>query len=274
MGKEIFDNIIIAVDLDGTFLNDEHKIPKRNLEAIDEFCEGGGLFTIATGRATPYTRTIISGLELSIPAVVYNGGTIYDFKHENVLWRRTLPLTAREYKLDFYDKFPTLGVEMMCGENIYYISSNRQLERHSSNIGVPLQKRNVEDIPFENLDKMLLIDEIENTDNLCKYASTLKLDGIHVTRSSPYFFEILPANSNKGEGLRKLIDICGFNNHYIVAAGDYNNDIEMMQVADLAVAVENAQDEVKKHADIIVCDNNSGAVYDIVEYLKSHPNLK
>ena len=71
-----------------------------------------------------------------------------------------------------------------------------------------------------------------------------------------------------------MIKLCGYDNHFIVAAGDYNNDIEMLRCSDLAVAVENAQDEVKKHADIIVCDNNSGVVYDIVEYLRTQRTEK
>ena len=265
----LFKNILLAVDVDGTLFNDDSVVPEKNIKAINEFRENGGLFTIATGRATSYSRRIALGLDIDIPTVVYNGGMVYDFNNDKLLWQRVLPFGAREYVTYFLEKFPTLGIDVMIGENIYSITSNKQSKIHEANIGVPVIRCSLDDVPDVEHHKILLMDEIDVIDSLYDYSLSLELDDVSVTRSSPYFFEVLPDNTNKGEGLKALVDLCGFNEHYVVAAGDFINDIEMLEMADLGIAVENALDEVKAVADLIVCDNNSGAIYEIVELLKS-----
>lgn len=265
----LFKNFLIAADVDGTLLNSEHVIPKKNIEAINYFRDNGGVFTLATGRAIPYTRTIAREINLDVPAVVFNGGSVYDFSCNEFLWRSVLPLSVKEHIFDIKEKFPSLGINIMLGEDIYSVSSNFRSVEHAQIVGVEKKDCTFDDAPTENWDKMLIMDEIDVIDALFEYSSQLNLDGIHVTRSSPYFYEVLPGGVNKSVGLRELIKLCGYDKRYIVAVGDFNNDIEMLQMADLGIAVGNAQDEVKKIADLIVCDNNSNPISDIVAHIKN-----
>jgi hydroxymethylpyrimidine pyrophosphatase-like HAD family hydrolase len=156
----------------------------------------------------------------------------------------------------------------MIGEEIYSICSNKQSKIHSAAIGVPSIICPLDDVPGVSWNKMLLMDESDIIDEMITYSGTQNFSGVNITRSSPYFFEVLPEGVNKGVGLLQLLKICGFEDKLVVSAGDFYNDIDMLRVADLGAAVENAQDEVKNIADIIVCDNNSGAISDIVELLK------
>ena len=66
----------------------------------------------------------------------------------------------------------------------------------------------------------------------------------------------------------ELIRILGAEDRFSAAAGDYMNDTAMIQKADLGVAVASAQESVKQAADLIVCDNNSGAISEIIEYIE------
>ena len=270
----MFENYLLAVDLDGTFFNDEAKPPENNMKALDEFRNNGGLFTVATGRAHSYSKPTADELQLDIPGIVFNGAMVYDFVNEKILYQLNLPNTAREYLLDFINKYPTLGVDILIDDLMYSISTNYQADRHARVINIPKNMIDFDDIPKIPWIKILMMDEMNTIDDLQKYALKLNLCDITLTRSTPHFLEILPKGANKGAGLLKLIDICGYNDRYIITAGDYNNDIEMLQVADLSFAVDNALDEVKEHADMVVCDNNSGAIYEIVEYLKTQPHLR
>ena len=82
MGK--FENIVIASDIDGTFLGSGSKTIPRNLEKIKYFCDNGGHFTFATGRlpifmrkSLPYTKDVVN-----MPVVTGNGTCLYDFQKE------------------------------------------------------------------------------------------------------------------------------------------------------------------------------------------------
>ena len=71
--------------------------------------------------------------------------------------------------------------------------------------------------------------------------------GVDFVRSSLEYYEILPLNISKGTALGELRKACGMQDY----TGDYNNDIELLQAADVAVCPSNATEEVKKVADIV-----------------------
>ena len=87
MGK--FDGVLLASDFDNTILNTELPrrtgcpilpISQRNVEALRYFMDNGGRFAVATGRALPAFRIFAEQVPMNAPAVVCNGGALYDFK--------------------------------------------------------------------------------------------------------------------------------------------------------------------------------------------------
>lgn len=92
MGK--FDGVLLASDFDNTILNTERPrrtgcpippISQRNVEALLYFMDNGGRFAVATGRALPAFRMFAEQVPMNAPAVVCNGGALYDFKTERYL---------------------------------------------------------------------------------------------------------------------------------------------------------------------------------------------
>ena len=90
MGK--FDGVLLASDFDNTILNTERPrrtgcpippISQRNVEALRYFMDNGGRFAVATGRALPAFRMFAEQVPMNAPAVVCNGGALYDFKIQN-----------------------------------------------------------------------------------------------------------------------------------------------------------------------------------------------
>ena len=87
-------------------------------------------------------------------------------------------------------------------------------------------------------------------------------------RSAAIFYECLPLGVDKSRGFAELIKILGAEKRFSVASGDYKNDAAMIKNANLGVAVANALDEVKAAADLVVCDNNSAPISEVIEYLE------
>ena len=82
------------------------------------------------------------------------------------------------------------------------------------------------------------------------------------------FFECLPEGIDKAAGYKQLIKAIGAEDRFTVAAGDFMNDLAMIQSADLGAAVANAQPLVREAADIVLCDNNSGAMAELIDYIE------
>jgi Cof subfamily protein (haloacid dehalogenase superfamily) len=264
----MLNDILLITDADGTLLTDDKRILEKDKAAIRELTENGGLFTIATGRSVPLTKPLAEELKLAIPAVILNGAAIYDFNTGRFLWQHTLPDKAREYALIFKERFPSMAVEILRGDEVYVVYTNPLEEEHITWGCADPVRCTIDEIPPDNWLKILLVDEPEIIDECISFAAAKKFDGIHLVRSAPIYYEMLPFGANKGSGLKKLLELTGISGRTTVAAGDFMNDIEMLLAADIGVAVKNAEDAVKISAKWIVCDNNSGAVFEIVEKLK------
>ena len=124
-------DILVLSDLDNTLLTAEHGIPEYNLQMIKKFQELGGNFTIATGRSIESIAHYLDKLELSTPAIVYNGGVIYDFKNKMYIIKETLPESAKKALQIIRESFPDVGIEIMCDNNrLYMIRENAYTFKH------------------------------------------------------------------------------------------------------------------------------------------------
>ncbi len=262
-----FSKVIFMTDLDGTLLTDDKKILPQDMAAIRRFTEGGGLFTVATGRGCGMSRGIVSALGIDIPAVVFNGAAVYDFKAERFVWQCEIGSHAREYVRRLSERFPDLGIEVLHEQTIYTPFINRTELDHLSLEGLAPHPCTIEELPQSGWLKVLLAHEPKRMDEIEAYIRASDMQQAQWVRSAPVYFECLPEGVDKSMGFRKLIDILGAGERFSVASGDYMNDLAMIQKADLGVAVSSAQEEVKAAADLVVCDNNSGAIAEIIDYI-------
>ena len=79
--------------------------------------------------------------------------------------------------------------------------------------------------------------------------------------------DIVPVNGSKAEGIKQLVQHLSEKPEQIVAFGDGYNDIEMLQLADIGVAMGNASDAVKAHADFITKPIDEDGIYYACEKL-------
>ena len=93
----IFRDILLVSDLDGTLIGDAFQVPERNQIALRRFQQEGGRFAIATGRALDSAARYAHLTSPNAPCIVLNGTMIYDFDHSKILWEHPLPPNAKEY---------------------------------------------------------------------------------------------------------------------------------------------------------------------------------
>lgn len=193
---------LIALDMDGTLLNDDKVIPKENVDAIIEMQEQGKTVAICTGRPASGALPFVKDLHLEKYGgyvLSYNGGRIYDVKNDKVLYNKSFP---KEYLQKVFDlvKGTTITVSSPLDHKIIAGHALNDWSRTEANV-VHLPFEYHED--FLTLDtemnKLLLVDNPKvigaNYDNI---HDTLE-PKLHVFLSEPYFLEITPQNVNKGE---------------------------------------------------------------------------
>jgi len=115
-----FDGILFVTDLDGTLLRDDKTISKKNLEAIEYFKSEGGIFTFITGRIAPGAKIVNDIIKANAPCGCVNGGGIYDYRTEKLLWSANISRDVLEL-VEYIDKeVPGMGIEINLHDKIYF----------------------------------------------------------------------------------------------------------------------------------------------------------
>lgn len=243
--------ICIITDLDGTFLP-KSKIPlERDLKAVRDFEAAGGLFTIATGRTIQASKRFPEMLNLKTPMIVFNGAGIYDYQMDALLFRHPLPDTAKEMTRQILRDNPHAGVEILCAEDTWVVNNTEWEQEHVKVCQVTPQYGTIDEVRGTWL-KVLFAMDPDDVPALMDYVEKQGFTGVDFCRSEKRFYEMLPHGVSKGSGLTAFRMLPGMRHYTFVAVGDYDNDIEMLKAADFAVCPQNACDNIKACADLVL----------------------
>ncbi len=263
-----FSDLVICSDLDGTLINEQNKVPKENIEAIEYFRANGGKVMLATGRLPDAVYEAIEGVTLDFPCICHNGGSVYDLAKKEYIEINPLDDGVVEVVDEIVRLFPSVGIEVMNKEGICVARQNFATDRHieyelvgnAFSDGVRAANKPWIKILFaENAEEIDMVKE--------SFLSSPYHEKYNMLKTHRWYYEIFNKNASKGMALMKFCDIYGINLKNVIAVGDNENDISMLEAAGTAVAVANAHDEVKAHADIITCSNEEGAIADLISRL-------
>jgi hypothetical protein len=266
---------IIAVDMDGTLLNDEKSISKYNLDMVCEAEKLGVKIVMATGRLPSSLKFYSRGLFKDQPVICCNGAIVLDGKGNiiksspvdkyNILEIIDILREKKDTYYHFYD-----GERLYCEQFKYsakrFYEFNRKVDRKfriEIRI-IPDSKKFVENTG-ENIYKLMVIDP--DLDYLSKLRKKIDcIAGINTTKSSINNIEVISKESSKGKGLKTLADYYKIPVDECIAVGNDENDKSMIETAGLGAAVGNARQILKKSADYVTENNNNdGAVGEIIE---------
>jgi Cof subfamily protein (haloacid dehalogenase superfamily) len=248
---------LIAIDLDGTLLDPQHRISPANEAAVAACVAGGARVLIATGRMFSSARPYVRALGLRGPQITLNGAILADLEGDRLHIRDRLSSHLLAAAIDLLDerKIPYA----VFGPNVIYARPDTPhvhiLEDYGEPPAVRLGREELLRVPDPN--KVLtflppgpLDDEL----------SELMGDRFEVMRTGPLFFEFLPPGINKGSALAELMAREEVPREEVLAIGDGQNDISMFAVAGMSVAMGGAPDVVKARARALTEDCSSDGV--------------
>lgn len=259
---------IIALDIDGTLTNSEKKISKPTLEALLDIQERGYIVVIATGRPTAGARELADELQLGkygSYVLSFNGGLITNWKSKEVVYSQTLPMDVIPQLHDFAIEN---GAGIITYENDTIIAGTQinkymQLEADITKMDIKEVDNFKEYVNFPVI-KCLMSGEPELMENLEKQLKKKYNSLLNIFRSEPFFLEIMPKNIDKAQSLLRLLSSLGLSSEEMICCGDGFNDISMIEIAGLGVAMENANEIVKAAADFITDSNDNNGILKVI----------
>lgn len=256
---------LLMTDLDGTLLPSDKRLAAVDLAAIDRFRHAGGTFSIATGRTLQAAQRYLDALHLDMPCILFNGAVIYDPVSKMVLDAVTLPADAVQMTRKVLDAFPDVSTEIL-RLNATYVSHLTEHEKvHLQICQVEPILMEPEEIPKDGWLKVLFTIAAERMPALIDFFAQQAWNCVDFVQSEAHFYEMLPKGVTKGSALRSYRTICHLEDWKIAAAGDFDNDLEMLRAADLSACPSNAQPCVKAAADVQL--KNSCDMHAIAEWI-------
>lgn len=270
-----YESYMIISDLDGTIIPHGGVVSEANKRAIESFRAGGGHFGIATGRTPEAAAGYLGGVAITAPSVFFNGSMLYDWQHERVLV--TKPLTAQgapdlwpRFAALCLERFPKACIEVYTQEDCHIISNPRYDDPRLPHEHYRYCHSDLADLADVRKTPWLKFFVCADPADLRELEREAEVFGTaacsHHFYSEANYHEFVAKGVSKGSMLEAIRKMPVFSQTKIIALGDYLNDRELLEAADIGIASGNAHDELKALADFTGCR----AEDDLIVWLLEH----
>ena len=265
---------LIALDLDGTLLDDQKRLPERNRKAL-EACVSKGIYVVpCTGRTAAGIPEVIKEIPGIRFGITVNGGMLVDMQEDRILDEKLL---SPQIVVEIYELLEEYHV--MCDAYIQGDGfSERYCFEHMDEYAIPVLVQELVKktrVPIDNMKEYIrkrncMVDKLnlffDDKDQRAQVRGRLMERGdILVSSSFPFNLEINGPGASKGEGILRLAQILGVRAEETMAVGDGDNDRSRREHAGIGIARENGEASIQEKADYIAPCNNDAGVAQMLE---------
>ncbi len=250
--------------MDGTLLNSNHEVSDRFFSLFEQLKKKGILFAAASGRQYNSIVDKLAPIKDDIIVIAENGG--FASHHGKEIVFNPLPQKAKNVILDSLKGVKGLH-PVLCGKNNAYLSTS------STEFVEKLKEYYTEYTLMEDLQtfdgqvlKIAIYHFISSEKYIYPVVKHLEGD-LKVKVSGANWVDVSNINAHKGFALQKVQEMYNITPSETLVFGDYNNDLEMMALADYSFAMENAHPNVKKAAKYRTVSNNDFGVERVLDIL-------
>ncbi|HPR81935.1 MAG TPA: sugar-phosphatase [Enterococcus sp.] len=260
---------LIAIDIDGTLLNSHHQLTNEVHTALKQAEAQGVKIVLCTGRPLTGVESLLEELDLfsgNDYVITYNGSLVQSTHDKEIVSK--FGLSHDDY-LEIELLARKLGVHLHTETEDTMYTSNRDISPYTIHeaflVNMPLKYRTPEEMTEElSIIKMMMIDEPALLDEIIPLIPESFMEKYTVVKSTPFFLEILNKEVHKGAALERLATHLGLDRSEVMALGDNENDVTMIEYAGLGIAMANATENIKNVADAITTSNDEHGVAEAI----------
>lgn len=261
---------LYVTDMDGTLLNNGSFVSYRSSAIISDLSHDGALITVATARTPATVVSLMETTFTTVPYVVLTGAALYDHASHAYHDVNIIPPADCELLLEMYAKagINPFVYHLVDGSLVvYHTPAMTDIERdfYTPRSNLRLKRFTFEHVPRGENSNVILFFSTGHKREIYPLADAIRDTGLFSVSCYPDIFvpdvvmlEVYGPGVSKANAIEHLMETTGANR--LVAFGDNLNDIPMLDIADVAVAVANANQRVKNSADIVIGPNYDDSV--------------
>ncbi|MBL4930237.1 Cof-type HAD-IIB family hydrolase [Clostridium paridis] len=261
---------LIAIDMDGTLLKDDKSISEITKKSLKRAQELGVKIVLTSGRPIQGIKNYLDELELTGEedyVIGLNGALICKTSDYSVI-SSNATLTGKDLKY-IYNKVKGLNTYIHAftnnGDLVNKISKFSDNEEKRLNLKINQVDFIKDVLDNDEILKVVLEEEKDVLDRITPKVPKELFEEYNVIRSVDFMLEFMNRGCNKASGLEKLGEYLGISKEEVIAIGDADNDVEMIEYAGLGVAMGNAKEEIKNIADFITKSNEEDGVAFVID---------
>ena len=267
---------LITIDVDGTLVTPLKRLTKTNIIAINKAREAGVHIALASGRPYSGMKALVNKLNLNQEGnftICQNGSYIFDnFTHEPISGTYQNPIDLKI--IDDLLKDFNVQISAMDHQSFYsrHATPNIYTKIDAKISKLPLQIISYDDFKDDKtFGRILIMGKKSEISRLYKNMPEDLSTNYYAVKTAPFLIEVMNKNTNKGYAISAMAKDLNISQDEIMSIGNERNDIPMLEQAGFAVAMANAVDELKPHADFITKSNmQSGVGYAIEKLLANN----
>ena len=240
---------LVATDIDGTIFIPEKEFTYAVKDCIKRLSEAGIKVVLVTGRMNAAATKIAKDLGLDTPVVSYQGGLVTE--NGKKLYERYLTEEQCDKILKWARK-ENIHINLYNNDVLYSETDCYEVQRYCNNLHTERTIKSFDEIKKDKINKLLAID-YSNPDRITRYEKELQniFPDLYIVKSTPYFLEFSNPEASKKCAVEFLQKYWNLKKEEILAIGDQNNDIALLQAGGIKVAMGNATEDLKSIADYI-----------------------
>lgn len=262
---------LIALDIDGTVLKKDLTISKELKSYIKEITKKNIKVVLATGRMYKAAIHIARELGINTPLICYQGALIRNFYDNDDIIYQINTDKSLGFKIINELREKSIHINLYDNDNLYVEHDNQLIKEYCKDRYIDYKVvKNFEDVECKNLHKILAINYNQNIiEGLIKELNTKYGKELYIVKSTPYFVEISNLEAKKCNAIKYLADKWRINQSEIMAIGDQDNDIDMIEYAKIGIAMGNGTEKIKEKADYVTKTiEEDGIIYAIEKFVK------
>lgn len=258
---------LIAMDIDDTLLNTKMKISFFNKLAIRRAVKKGIKIALASGRPTSSMIDIAKklGIEKTGYIISFNGASIIELSTGKNIYKSAVEKELAHELIDL-SRNHDVYIHTYLDNEIVTENVNKYTEIESTITGLPIRKvSSLKDAVNQSVVKLLMLENPEKLRNVESQLKNSMGEKLSMYISKPFFLEFMQLGTDKGNSLSILSDYLNIRQNEVMAIGDSYNDEAMIKWAGIGVAMDNANDDIKKIADHITGHHNYSGVAEAIK---------
>lgn len=263
---------LVVTDLDGTFWDTSTQCHPDTLAAANTLLERSDVvLLVATGRRQTSAGAALAANGLTIPGVLLNGAVGFDYANDTLFHQRVF---SQAQLADVLARLQARGLAPVCYQadgTALAIEGVSTSAKHLQALGDELQWTTADQVAQRHDVLGMSMLGIDRSLLEPAHHELATVDGVHAASYAdhlypPYSLMLAPAGVTKAVGIRAFLDYANLSPERIVALGDGGNDLEMLEMADVALAVSDADHRALALAHHLIDVPQQGGWASVLDY--------